>query len=47
MYQKAADVVYWPKMISHLAGGGVLGDKAKEGEHGQAPVLQLLELVLF
>lgn len=34
-------------MILHLAGGGVLGDKAKEGEHGKAPVLQLLELVLF
>ena len=33
--------------VSHLAGGEVLCGVAQEGEHGQARVLNLLQLVLL
>ena len=35
------------KGFPHLAGGRVLGDEAHKGDHGQAAVLDLLELVLL
>ena len=33
--------------VAHLAGGDVLCGVAQEREHGQAPVLDLLQLVLI
>ncbi len=35
------------EMWAHLASGCVLGDEANKGEHGEAAVLQLLQLVLL